>query len=417
MPRWRWTLTRLTRRLWVRASLIGLLGIFAAMLATTAEHLIPMTLPALIGSESVSGILNILASSMLAVTTFSLSVMTAAYGSATSNVTPRAVRLLVEDRTSQNVLSTFVGSFLFAMVGIIALETQSYGERGRLVLFIITLGVLALVVVSLLRWIDHLTLLGRVSNTTLKVEQATARTLQQRLQNPWLGGKPRGDAAPPANARPLLASRIGYVQHLDTNALQQCAETHGLEIFIDALPGTFVYPDTPLAWLPLPDELNDSEALMQKLCAAFTIDHERSYDQDPRFGLVVLSEIASRALSPAVNDAGTAIDVIGRATRLLSQWADGSLQPAPAVICPRLWVPGLKDADLFEDAFWLLARDGAEKIEVQLRLRKALQALARQGGDTFADAARQQAQIALARAEEVLTQEHERVRLRAIELA
>ena len=33
-----------------------------------------------------------------------------------------------------------------------------------------------------------------------------------------------------------------------------------------------------------------------------------------------MSEIASKALSPAVNDPGTAINVIGRLVRLLSTW-------------------------------------------------------------------------------------------------
>lgn len=65
-----------------------------------------------VGAEAVDNILNILASSMLAVTTFSLSIMVTAYGSATTNVTPRATRLVVEDVTTQNVLATFIGSFL-----------------------------------------------------------------------------------------------------------------------------------------------------------------------------------------------------------------------------------------------------------------------------------------------------------------
>ncbi len=49
---------------------------------------------------------------IVAVTTFSLSIMVTAYGSATTNVTPRATRLVVEDVTTQNVLATFIGSFL-----------------------------------------------------------------------------------------------------------------------------------------------------------------------------------------------------------------------------------------------------------------------------------------------------------------
>ena len=61
----------------------------------------------------------------------------------------------------------------------------------------------------------------------------------------------------------------------------------------------------------------EDEDVHKAVAEAFTIGAERTFDQDPRFGLCVLAEIASRALSPAVNDPGTAIDVIGRAVRLL----------------------------------------------------------------------------------------------------
>src|SRR5690554_7197137 len=110
---------------------------------------------------------------MLAVTTFSLGVMTSAFGAATTNVTPRATKLLMEDRLTQNVLSTFIGAFLFSIVGIIVLKTGSYGERGRAVLFLITIVVIGLVVIQLLRWINHLISLGRVGTTIDRVEAAT----------------------------------------------------------------------------------------------------------------------------------------------------------------------------------------------------------------------------------------------------
>ncbi len=98
MPRWRWIWRRMTRRLWLRASLIGLMGIATAILAAVVERFIPLQLPGVIAAEAVDSLLNIIASSMLAVTTFSLSVATSAFGSSTTNVTPRSTRLLVEDR-------------------------------------------------------------------------------------------------------------------------------------------------------------------------------------------------------------------------------------------------------------------------------------------------------------------------------
>lgn len=149
--------------------MIGMLGVAAALLAALAERFIPWHPATEMGADAVYDILTIIASSMLAVTTFSLSVMTSAYGSAASNVTPRATRLLMEDTLTQNVLSTFIGSFLFSMVGIVVLKTGAYGDRGRFVLFLVTVAMIALIVVSLLRWIDHLTRLGQVGETTRKV--------------------------------------------------------------------------------------------------------------------------------------------------------------------------------------------------------------------------------------------------------
>ncbi len=82
------------------------------------------------------------------------------------------------------MLATFIGSFLFSLVGIIALITGAYGETGRLVLFLVTIGVIILVVVTLLRWIDHLSRLGSVTETTERVEKATARRAETLAARP-----------------------------------------------------------------------------------------------------------------------------------------------------------------------------------------------------------------------------------------
>jgi uncharacterized membrane protein len=88
----------------------------------------------------------------------------------------------------------------------------------------------------------------------------------------------------------------------------------------------------------------------------------RYFDEDPRFGLITLSEIASRALSPAVNDPGTAIQIISSYVRLFSLWAE-PLDSKKTEKKPydRVAVPELTIEDLFEDAFRPLARDGAGK--------------------------------------------------------
>lgn len=417
MSKWKWLFLQITRLLWLRAALFGALGVAAALVALLTDRLVPWDLPFNIGSDAVDSILSIIASSMLAVTTFSLSVMTSAFGAATSNVTPRATKLLMHDRISQNVLSTFVGSFLFSIVGLIALQAGVYGEQGRAVLFIVTIAVVIWIVVSLLRWIDHLTRLGRVGETTDRVEEATRTAMQAWLDAPYLGGKCLDD---PERETPSSAARIrstvtGYVLYVDMAALSQCAEKADADIYLSVIPGKFVYLDTPLAWIdtagPLPDD--EREEILEAVRTAIRTGDERSFDQDPRFGLSVLSEIAQRALSPGINDPGTAIDVIGRGTRLLTLWAKGGLEEAD-VTYPRIHVPAISADDLFDDIFRLIARDGAGLIDVQLRIRKALAALSLMGDEAFCNAAREQARLALKRAESAITLEEDKARLRQI---
>ncbi|WP_127076057.1 DUF2254 domain-containing protein [Rhodomicrobium lacus] len=411
MSRWRRIIITITRQLWFRATLIGAAGVLAALLATVADKVFPWRLPVSINQDAVSSILTIIASSMLAVTTFSLNVMTSAYGAATSQVTPRATKLLMEDSVTQNTLSTFIGSFLFAIVGLVVLQTGAYGEHGRSVLFAVTIAIIMLIVVALLRWIDHLTRLGRVLETTERVESAARLALECRIEEPFLGGAPLMDeAAIPSETLAVPADDVGYIQHIDMGALAECADEADADIYVTALPGTFVYSETPLARLK---RTSDSEKIAERVHKAFTIRSERSYDQDPRFGLAVLSEIGSRALSPAINDPGTAIDIVGRTSRLMTLWAHGVLREAGEPKYPRVHVPPIRSEDLLEDAFMALGRDGATHIEVQLRLRKSFLALASIGPQDFRAAAHHQAEDALARAEQGLTLEADKARLRA----
>ena len=410
MTRWRWLLSQLSRKLWFRTSAYALLGVVTAVVAIVTQYVLPWELPKL-GSDAVDSLLNIIASSMLAVTIFSLSAMTAAYSAATSNVTPRATSLLIEDRVTQRVLSTFVGSFIFAIVGIIVLRTGAYGASGRTVLFCVTVLVVILIVVSLLRWIDHITQLGRVGETTNRVEGATRKALQARRSSPYLGGVPLSpiDAEIPVDAMTIEAGQIGYLQYIDMIALSELAEEQECRIYVLLNPGALVSVDTPLAWLRCTATGEEAIKVRESAHEAFVIGDERSFDQDPRFGLAVMSEIGSRALSPATNDPGTALDVIGRNTRLLAIWAEDVQAEEPKY--PRIHVAPLKIADLFEDAFMLMARDGAGLIEVQLRLHKCLNALSRLGSEDFRASARYQAALARARAETALTFPSDRERL------
>lgn len=420
IARWRWALKQLTRRLWFRASLFSLLGVATALLAVIFKGAIPETLPARIGADAVDKILGIIASSMLAVTTFSLSTMVAAYGAASSGVTPRATTLVMQDTTTQNALATFIGSFLFSLVGIIALSTGAYGAQGRVLLFAVTIAVVILIVYTLLRWIDHLSKLGRVGETIDRVETATIDAIRHRVQWPCLGASPYpASGQRPGSAQAVASGQTGYVQHIDVQALGQIAREHQTLIYLDVLPGAFAHVGMVLAWT-VPESGSESaarDALDDDIMGAITLGTYRTFEHDPRFGLSVLSEIASRALSPAVNDPGTAIDVIGRGVRSLTCWAQPPAeQEEVEPDCQRVYVQSLDVDDLFDDFFGPIARDGAGLLEVDMRMTKALLSLAEINPTLFKPAASRHVARLLGYAENALGLDEDKRRLRELAL-
>ena len=400
MKRWQWAIRLLARRIWLRAALFCLFAVALALAGALIGHTIPYDFAAKVGAKSVDNILNVLASSMLAVTTFSLSAMVSAYSGATSNITPRAVQLLIDDTTAQNALATFLGSFIFAIVGIIALSTGVYGETGRVILFG---GTVLVIVVTFVRWIEHISRFGRVSDTIGRVERAATEAVRTMAQRPRFG--PRRRIAMPDGATGIRHTAIGRITHVDAIELAAVAEQIAADIHLVALPGTLIDPARLLAWTGTPID----EAQTRRIRDAFTISNERAFDRDPRFGLVVLSEIASRALSPAVNDPGTAIAVIEAGTRVLAAMLRHDPDPDEA-LPGRVHIPPFAFPDLIEDLYRPIARDGAGIIEVGIRVQKSLAALQAIEPEATRDC-RQEAEDALDRAARALDSDRDRERL------
>lgn len=403
-----WQLRTVLRKVWVRVVGFAVLALASLGLAQVISPILPERLGLRLGAEAVGQILGVLASSMLAVTTFSLSVAVSAFAAAASNATPRATALLQEDRTTQNVLATFLGAFLFSLVGLIALNADLYDRSGQFVLFLVTILVVALVVVALIRWIGHLMSFGRMGNTLDRVEAAAAASLRRRQETPYLGGVPDG-SGPGAGALAVLSQATGYVQHIDMPALQAIAEACDGRVHVLRLPGAFVSRETALVEVAGVETLDDAQR--DAIRGAFAVGRERQFDEDPRFGVIVLTEIASRALSPAVNDPGTAISVIGRLVRILTEWRDDS---DSEVSFPEVHVPAITRRDIVVDAFRPLARDGAGLIEVQIRLQKALTALCHVAPDLFREAATELSGYALAQAEKAALSADELAMLRRL---
>jgi uncharacterized membrane protein len=112
--------------------------------------------------------------------------------------------------------------------------------------------------------------------------------------------------------------------------------------------------------------------------------------------MIVLTEIAQRALSSGINDPGTATDVIGTVTRLLCHWAEAMQESEPGEVrYKRVHVHALAESRYFADVFGPLARDSAGQLEVTSRLQQSLATLGQLGYAPFVEPAAAQAERAL----------------------
>jgi uncharacterized membrane protein len=401
-------LKRLLRQMWVRTSAFALLALFAAFLSRVFGPYLPQSLVEGIQIDAVLDILTVLSSSMLAVTTFSLGVIMSTRHAISSGITPRAHKFVSEDPVTQRVLATFMGAFVYALTAQVLLRTGYYQQAASAVILLVTIAVLVLVVIAMLGWIEHLTRVGSIPDTVAELEAAMKDAFEDWKNRPALGACPTPHDAPlPAAAsRSVTAARSGYVQHIDIGRLNALAEGEGAaQIYVNAPVGAYVVEGDVIC-------RHSGDLDHDELLRAFTIDHARTYEQDVRFGVIVLSEIAQRALSPAVNDPGTAIYIVDRITGLLVNGGRPADEESPT--CPHVFLPAVTSDDLVADGFNPIARDGAAMVEVQSRLQKAFAALVRQGDAEMAEAAQKASERAAQLAEAALVLEEDRARIRQL---
>ncbi len=391
----RFLVNRIKERLWVKPLIICLLSVVGVLLAKIADieeiaKFLPKT-----ELGSIKTLLTLMASSMLIVATFAVASMLSAYASVSRNATPRSFILAIADDRSQNALSTFIGSFIFSIVALIAATNDYFQSGGRFVLFILIVIVFALVIFTFVRWVDRIARLGRLQTTIDKVEQATTESLQRRRDVAGHNAKDRSERQ--VSGRPIYSESVGYLQRVDVAAIGQWAEKNGAEVKVMVSPGAFITPEVALAELYLVEN-KETGSGRDKLKKAFLIGKKRIFDEDPRFGLLVLSQIAQRALSPAINDPGTAIDIIGVLVRIFILWSRPDDTVSPEGDDDRVEFPALKADDMFDDAFTAIGRDGAGMVEVAGTLQRALRTLAATGDAEMKSAAIRHARTARKRA-------------------
>lgn len=371
---------RLRSALWFRPTVASIGAAALALLLAGTDRLLPtfIAIPQVDG-DSVKELLTLLASAMLTVTTVTLSALLVVLNMAVSQASPRALPGLMADEVTQNALSTFIATFVFALFGMLGLAIEAYDKSGLSLLFGCGLVLTILALRYLVQWIHHIAGTLRLGNIAARVHADTQASIERFLSDPHMGAHPvEGKRAIEAGTATLATTRSAYLCGIDMEEMQVIATRNGLTIELLCRPGDFLHRDRPAMAIHIGEERLD-DALREKLLGCFLLGEERSYHQDPLLGLQILGEMASRALSPGINDPKTAIICLDRLEALLSQAA----RPPEQEEVPRherLSLPALTFETMLDRAMHSIARDAAPNVEVVLRQIAALERIGMAAG-------------------------------------
>ena len=273
-----------------------------------------------VGESGSRDLLGAIAGSMLTVasTTFSITIAVLALSSSTYG--PRLVRNFMADRGNQFVLGTFVATFLYSVmvlrsIRVIGTDEGQYFVPHLAVNMAVLLAVLAIGV--LVYFIHHISDSVQVSTLAEQVRTDLIDVVDRLFPegDDWDAPDFEGKGVEPnpfghldTDAVLLISQKTGYVLGVDLDSLLTRAQEHDLLISLQVRPGKHVAEGSALAALWTPGEISDE--LRGSLRQAIRIGRARTPQQDVEFPVLLLEEMAVRALSPSNNDPYTAINAL-----------------------------------------------------------------------------------------------------------
>jgi len=245
--------------------------------------------------------------------TLPLSTVAAQYGS-------RLLRVFLGDRTTQFVLGMFVGTFVYCIAAALSIPSGDAGyESPQLTA---TLGVYLMLATfaTLILLVQHISTmlqapniaaaagaeLRQVVSAELSSEVTAGDDLQEGSETRPASGAQDGSSALPETAGYAIRVRsTGYIQFIDPDILLTLAREENLVIRLLHKPGHYVQSGAAVA-LIWPAERVD-EQVDKLIRRAFQVGNGRTPTQDLEYAVNQLTEMAVRAMSPAINDPFTAM--------------------------------------------------------------------------------------------------------------
>lgn len=309
--------------------------------ATAADDAILTALRDAGDEDAVSDLLGIAEDAKTVVTTISAAMMTfigvvfsislVAVQMAAGQFSPRVVRIFVRSRITKATFAVFLATFVQSLLVLTSYDSQrdpALVASIPLVQSVLTLILVGLSVVLFVMYVNSTLRLMRVAHVVDLITREALRVvanmpLDVSAQKPV--GTSTGSGSDPGSspdlgpetARIAHHGRAGVLRDVDIARLVRMARQNGVVLRLVPRIGDFVVPGTPVFAV----HGGPVAKALRALSFQVSVGAERTFHQDLGFGLRQLSDIALRALSPAVNDPTTAVQAVDRIVQFLSSVA------------------------------------------------------------------------------------------------
>ncbi len=335
-----------------------------------------------ITTSAAQTIFGALAGGMITFTGIVFSAVFVAAQIQTSSYSPRLAARIRRDPVVIAGLAFPTATASYALVALAAIgrQTNRSGDfvPAITVLFgLVLAGVTLGAFVALVQRAFESTQIGGILRTLMRRAYAVIDDVHPR-------DAPTRDAvAPPTDARPREITHTGspaVIAAIDRAALLRLAEQTGG--FVDVVPVVGEYLASGRVVLRISGAREDAEPRLVR--RVFVLARQRTVDQDPAFVLRMLVDIAIRALSPAVNDPTTAVQVLDRVETLLVELA--GRHPGPSIVVDadgraRARVTAPRWSAYVELGLMEIRRYGADSPQVVRRLTALYDRLGEVAGD------------------------------------
>lgn len=246
---------------------------------------------------------------LISIMVFSFSMVMILLNQASSNFSPRLLPGLISNRRHQTVLGLYIATILYCIFILVFIEPSGndYKVPGFSVLFAIIFMVICLA--AFIYFIHSISQEIQISNIMHKIFVDAESQLKKQIEDE----KNQKEFENTSNWFVYNSGSFGYLQSISTKILTDVTKEYSIKIETLVNIGNYCKQDEPL--FKTNKKLEDD--CLERIQTAFTISFEEFIEDNNVLAFKHLTEIAIKAMSPGINDPGTALYAIDYIANLL----------------------------------------------------------------------------------------------------